>query len=73
MITVEANQDEIRVRIPTRDMPAAAANLFVDWLRVEAAARRSQMTESAAKELAAEINAEWWARNRGRFTPSPSA
>jgi hypothetical protein len=68
MITVEANQDEIRVRIPTRDMPADATHVFVDWLRVEAAARRSRLTDTAARRLADDINADWWARNQGRFT-----
>lgn len=72
MITVEANQDEIRVHIPTRDMPAEATNAFVDWLRVETAARRSRLTDAAAKALAEDINADWWARNQARFAaPKP--
>ena len=72
MITVEANKDEIRVHIPTRDMPAEATNTFVDWLRVEAAARRSRLTDAAAKALAEDINADWWARNQARVTtPQP--
>jgi len=71
MITVEATKDEIRVHIPKRDMPADAANVFVDWLRVEAAARRSRLTDAAAKALAEDVNADWWARNQGRFMTHP--
>ena len=67
MITVETTKDEIRVHIPTRDLPAEVTNALVDWLRVETAARRSRLTDAAAKPLAADLNADWWARNQGRF------
>ncbi|MGD0091726.1 MAG: hypothetical protein ABSE73_17565 [Planctomycetota bacterium] len=68
MITVEASKHEIRVHIPTGDMPPDATNAFVDWLRVEAAARRSRLTDAAARKLAEDLKADWWARNQGRFT-----
>jgi hypothetical protein len=39
MIAVKADNKEIRVNIPTEGMSAEAIRAFVDWLRVEAAAR----------------------------------
>jgi hypothetical protein len=45
MIAVEADNKEIRVNIPTEGMSAEAIRAFVDWLRVEAAARRGHLTE----------------------------
>jgi hypothetical protein len=67
MIAVETSEKTIRVSIPTDGMPAEAVNAFVDWLRVEAAARRSRLTENAAWKLSEEVKSDWWARNESRF------
>ena len=40
---------------------------FLDWLRLEAIARRSDLTEEAAGQLAEEIKQGWWAANKDRF------
>jgi hypothetical protein len=42
-------------------------NAFVNWLRVEAAARRSRLKESAAWKLSEEVKSDWWSRNESRF------
>ena len=68
MIAVEADNREIRVSISTQGMPAEAVSAFVEWLRVEAVARRSRMTEGAAWQLAEDVKTDWWARNHDRFT-----
>jgi hypothetical protein len=67
MIAVETSEKAIRVSIPTEGMPAEAVNAFVDWLRVEAAARRSHLTEDQAWKLSEEIKSDWWSRNESRF------
>lgn len=67
MVTVEANEKEIRLTIPTEGMPREEVDLFVGWLRAEATARRSRLTEAQAHELAEQINADWWEKNKGRF------
>ena len=68
MIAVETSEKAIHVSIPTDGMPAEAVNAFVDWLRVEAAARRSRLTESEAWRLSEEIKSDWWSRNQSRFS-----
>jgi signal transduction histidine kinase len=67
MIAVETSEKAIRVSIPTDGMPTEAVNAFVNWLRVEAAARRSHLKESAAWKLSEEVKSDWWSRNESRF------
>jgi hypothetical protein len=67
MIAVETNDHEIRVNIPTDGMPAEAVRAFLDWLRVEAAARSSRLTDAAAWKLSEDVKSGWWAQNQGRF------
>ena len=69
MIAVEANDHEIRVNIPTDGMSAEAVRDFVDWLRVEAVARRSRLTDDEAWKLSEDIKSTWWAQNKNRFAP----
>ncbi len=68
MVAVEADKHEIRVSIPTDGMPPEAVSAFVGWLRAEFTARRSQMTDATAWQLAEDVKADWWARNQARFT-----
>lgn len=67
MIAVETDDNEIRVNIPTNGMTAEAVRAFVDWLRVEAAARRSRLTDDAAWKLSEEAKSGWWSQNQSRF------
>jgi hypothetical protein len=69
MIAIETNDREIRVNIPTAGMSAEAIRAFLDWLRVEAAARRSRLTEDAAWKLSEDIKSAWWTQNQNRFNP----
>lgn len=70
MITVEANDQTVRVTIPKDEVPADRLNSFLDWLRLEAIASRSGLDEAEAGRLAEEIKAGWWAANKGRFIKS---
>jgi len=67
MITVETTETGMQVTIPKDEVPPARVNSFVDWLRLEAAARRSGLTELEADRLAEEIKADWWSKNKDRF------
>jgi hypothetical protein len=67
MIAVEANNNEIRVKIPTDGMSPEAVRAFLDWLRLEAAARRSRLTDDEAWRLSEEIKSSWWDNNKSRF------
>jgi hypothetical protein len=69
MITVEATDAGMRVTIPTDEVPPERVNSFVDWLRLEAVARRSGLSEEDADRLAEEIKADWWTKNKNRFIP----
>lgn len=68
MIAVETNDHEIRVNISTDGMSAEAVRAFLDWLRVEAAARRSRLTDDAAWKLSENVKSGWWVQNQSRFT-----
>lgn len=67
MIAVETSDKAICVSIPTDGMPAEAVNAFVSWLRVEAAARRSSLSEMTAWKLSEDVKADWWSRNEAHF------
>lgn len=73
MITVEATDTGIRVTIPTGEVPTDRLNSFLDWLRLESIARRSNLSEEEAGRLAEEIKADWWAANKNRFIKPSSA
>jgi hypothetical protein len=68
MITVETTAKSTRLTIPKRDVPPDRLRPLVDWLRLEAVARRSQLTDAEADRLAEETKADWWAKNKDRFT-----
>jgi hypothetical protein len=59
----------LRVTIPTDEVPPQRLNAFLDWLRLEAIAARSRLTDADADQLAEEAKADWWAANKGRFIP----
>lgn len=43
---------------------------FIDFLKVEWAARQSKLNEGDARELAEAVDAGWWGRNRERILRS---
>jgi hypothetical protein len=67
MITVETTETSVRVTIPKDEVPPDRLNSILDWLRLEAVAGRSQLTEEQAGQLAEEAKAQWWAVNQHRF------
>ena len=67
MITVETTETGFRVTIPKDEVPTDWLNSFLDWLRLEAVARRSALTDAEAERMAEELKASWWAANKDRF------
>ena len=67
MIDVKAGSGTVQITVPTDGMTAEQINDFVTWLRVEAVARRSKLTPSAAGQLSEDLKAGWWDRNKQRF------
>jgi len=67
MITVEETERDLRVIIPKEAVSPQRLNAWLDWLRLEETAQRSQLTEHEADRLADEIKAEWWKANKARF------
>ena len=67
MIDIKADNRTVQITVPTDGMSAEQVNDFVTWLRVEAIARRSKLSPSAAWQFSEEIKADWWDRNKQRF------
>jgi hypothetical protein len=67
MITVETTDAAVCVTIPKNDVPEERLKSFLDSLRLEAVASRSNLTENEAARLADEIKASWWADNKHWF------
>jgi len=67
MIDVKAGPGTLQITVPTDGMSPEQVNDFVTWLRVEAIARRSKLTSSAAWQLSEDVKAGWWDRNKQRF------
>jgi hypothetical protein len=67
MIDVKAENGRVLLAFPTEGMSAEQVNEFVNWLRVEAAARRSQLTADDAWRLSEDIKEDWWKKNEQRF------
>lgn len=70
MIVTENCAEGLRVTIPRDEVAPERLNRWLEWLRLEAVAQRSRLTEAAADELADGLKAEWWAANKLRFIPA---
>jgi hypothetical protein len=67
MVTVEADNSQIRVTIPTRDLSPEEVSTFVAWVRLESTAWRSRLTPDAARRLSEDVKSDWWKANAARF------
>jgi hypothetical protein len=70
MITVEKTDTSVLVTIPKDEIPTERLNFFLDWLRLEAVARHSALSEEEADRIAEQAKASWWAANKARFIKS---
>ena len=67
MIDVKAGNGTVHIELPTEGMSPEQVSDFVNWLRVEAIAQRSKLTEAAAWQLSEDVKSGWWEKNKGRF------
>ena len=67
MIDVQAESGLVRMTFPTDGLSPEQVDDFVTWLRAEAIARRSRLSEQAAWQLSEEAKSGWWKRNQDRF------
>ena len=67
MIDIKSQDGVVQITIPTEGMSPEQVNEFVLWLRAEAIARHSKLTEQGAWELSEEVKAGWWDKNKQRF------
>ncbi len=58
------------VSFPESAVSAQEREDFLALLKTEWAARQSRFTEADAASLAAEVDSEWWSRNRERILAS---
>ncbi len=72
MIAVQSSDDVIQISIPRGDIRPETLDAWVEWLRLESIAGKSQMAEDEADRLAEESKTAWWSENRHRFLPSGS-
>ena len=69
MITVESNDDAIRVTIPRGELDLAQVEAILRPFRFTSLIADSQMSKAEAMQIAEDSKADWWARNGGRFAP----
>lgn len=67
MIQIRYDTDDIVVTIPADLTSSDYVQTFLERLRVDAILSRSAATNAQIRDLAEEIDAAWWARNRERF------
>lgn len=69
MITVEADDREIRVTIPRGDLEIAQVEAILRPFRFASLIAGSQMTKAEAMQISEESKADWWEKNEKRFAP----
>jgi hypothetical protein len=67
MIKVETTDAAVHVTIPKDEIPSDRLNAFLNGLRLESIARRSNLSEREAEIMADQIKAGWWTANKHRF------
>ena len=63
MITVYADNREIRVNVPTLGMSPQEVISFLQWLHVDAPARHSDLVDGVAVDLSEQVKSVWWSEN----------
>jgi hypothetical protein len=64
-ITFEAN--DVVLKFPKQFAPSDYVQNFLDRLRLETIAQKSQLLEEQAWELSEEVKQQWWQKNKEIF------
>jgi hypothetical protein len=67
---ITTDQDDILIRLPRRFIDETELVKLLDYLELEAIRRRSQLTESDAATLAAEVRQAAWQQVKHLFKES---
>ena len=66
-IETTRTKDKLLISIPTKGMKVEEIDDFLSLFKTEFAVRNSQMSEVQAEEIAEEIKATWWKKNKSRI------
>ncbi len=66
---LEARRDDktLTISIPIEDMEIDEIDDILAYLKMELIVRKSKMTQAQADELADEVTASWWEKNKDRI------
>jgi len=60
-------QDEVILKFPKDMLSAGCVQDFLQRLKLEAAVRKSRLSEQDVWELSEEIKRDWWEKNREKI------
>ncbi len=63
---IERTTNEILIRIPNT-LNSEKAQQIIDYIRYQLSTASSTATQEEVDQLASEINAEWWDKNKDSF------
>jgi len=67
MIDIMFEADNAVLKFPKRLVSSTYLQNFLERLRLETIALKSQLTEEQAWELSEEVKQQWWEKNRETF------
>jgi len=67
MVQISFKDDEAILKFPKQMVSSGYVQEFLERLRLEAIAEKSQLTEEQAWELSEEVKQEWWQKNKDKF------
>ena len=68
-MVIERQNDEIIIRLPAHVFNIRETQRLLDYFRFAESNAMNRGTAAQAAELAREIDANWWAKNKHRFLP----
>jgi len=67
MIDIKYKDDDAILTFPKKIVSSKSVQDFIERLKLETIAQKSQLTEEQAWELSEEIKQTWWDENKQRF------
>ncbi|HLC15086.1 MAG TPA: hypothetical protein VJL89_02525 [Thermodesulfovibrionia bacterium] len=67
MIDIKFKDDDAILTFPKKIVSSKYVQDFLDRLKLESIAQKSQLTEEKAWELSEELKQKWWDENKHRF------
>jgi len=67
LIKTKKTADTLTISIPISDMQTEEIEDILAYLKARLIARKSKLTQPQADELADEVTASWWEKNKDRI------